>query len=101
MRGAPRGNQNAKGKGLWASAIRRAVAKRVRAIDGNATVDDGLEKCAEKLVDAAFEGEQWALLEMGNRIDGKAAQAITVAGDDDAPPVKWQGIIDLVRPGKP
>jgi hypothetical protein len=31
-------------------------------------------------------------------MDGKPAQSVTVAGDEDAPPVKL-GVVELVRPG--
>jgi hypothetical protein len=37
----------------------------------------------EKLVELAEEGEQWAVQELFNRIDGKPVQQ--VAGDDDSP----------------
>jgi hypothetical protein len=79
MAGAPVGNQNAKTAKRWQSAITRALA---RAADG-AGVEAGLDKLADKLVAAAVVGEQWALREIGDRIDGKPAQAIV--GDEDQP----------------
>jgi len=91
--GAPAGNQNAKSAKRWQSAITRALAKAA----GGEGLEAGLDKLAEKLVSAAESGEQWALLEIGNRLDGKPAQVI--AGDDDLPPVKVKGAIELVRPG--
>jgi hypothetical protein len=79
---APVGNQNARNAKRWQSAITRALA---RASEGRG-VEAGLDKLADKLITAALMGEQWALKEVGERLDGKAAQVI--AGDDDLPPVQ-------------
>lgn len=89
--GAPIGNQNAKKAKRWQKAIERALARA-----SNSDVDAGLDKAADKLVAAAAEGDQWALKELGDRIDGKAVQPI--AGDDDSPPLTLKGVIELVRP---
>lgn len=90
---APLGNQNAKKAKRWQDAITRALAK----IAEGQGVEAGLDKLATQLVQAAEKGEQWALIEVGNRLDGKPAQVI--AGDDDLPPVKLKGVVELVRPG--
>ena len=47
--------------------------------------DDGrrLRAAAEKLLDLAAEGEQWAVCHLADRLDGKPAQAIT--GADGGP----------------
>lgn len=90
---APVGNQNAKKAKRWESALTRALAK----IGDGQGVEAGLDKVAEQLVSAAVAGEQWALLEIGNRMDGKPAQVIV--GDDDSPPVSIRGMIELIRPG--
>ena len=72
--GAPLGNTNAsKSKPFW-HAIDRACAQE----DGKR-----LRKAAEKLLDAAAAGEDWAIKELGDRLDGKPAQAIT--GSDGGP----------------
>lgn len=69
--GAPEGNQNsAKGR-RWAAAIDRALAKRCKG-DGIKALD----ALAEKLLLNCDEGDNSALKELGDRIDGKAAQAI-------------------------
>ena len=94
MAGAPLGNQNAKQAKVWSSAIKRALARR-----SGESVDKGLDALADKLVEAAAEGDQWALREIGDRMEGKAAQTTIVQGDEEGGPVKMQGIIDLVRPG--
>jgi len=38
-----------------------------------------------------------ALKELGDRLEGKSAQSVTVLGDEDAP--LRLGVIELVRPG--
>ena len=73
-RGGQTGNNNAgKNKPFW------------RAIDKAIAQDNGkrLRDAAEKLLDLAAQGEQWAVKELGDRLDGKPAQAIT--GEDGAP----------------
>ncbi len=91
-KGGPYGNQYGKKAALWASALKRALARI-----SNESVDAGLDRCADKLVLAAVEGEKWALQELGDRMDGKSAQSVTIAGDDEAPLV-INGIVKLVRP---
>jgi hypothetical protein len=81
MAGAPLGNKNGSKEKRWGSAITRVLARKS---EGRG-VDGGLEDAAELLVSAALKGEQWALLELGNRIDGKSAQSMTLSGDEDAP----------------
>lgn len=73
-RGAPLGNTNATKNKVWISALNRAVAQ-----------DDGkkLRAAAEKLIDLAVAGDVGALRELGDRLDGKVAQAIT--GADGGP----------------
>lgn len=78
MAGAPLGNHNAaKGK-QWSMAIDRALEKRGRG-DRMAALDE----LAEKLLAKCDESDLGALKELGDRIDGKPAQAIT--GDPDNP----------------
>lgn len=69
---APTGNSNAaKGK-AWFDALRKECVQK-----------QALEKIAEVVVTKALAGEQWAIQEIGNRMDGKPAQAIT--GDEGGP----------------
>jgi hypothetical protein len=73
-RGGQPGNNNAtKSKPFW-SAIDRAIAQ-----------DNGkkLREAAEKLLSAAAAGEQWAVKELGDRLDGKAHQSIDAKVDAD------------------
>lgn len=88
---APIGNQFARKAKRWQKAIERALARA-----SNSDVDTGLDKAADKLVAAAYDGDQWALKELGDRLDGKAVQPI--AGDDELPPIKVDGVVNLVRP---
>lgn len=76
MAGAPKGNTNSsKNNRLWSDTIRRELVqgdgKKMRAI-------------AKKLVDMAIAGDMAAIREIGDRIDGKAIQAIEGTGEDGA-----------------
>lgn len=61
-------------KKIWIAALNRAIAQ-----------DDGkkLRSAAEKLLALAADGDVAALKELGDRLDGKPAQAIT--GVDGGP----------------
>lgn len=77
MAGAPIGNTNgAKKNRRWSEALSRAIAQ-----------DDGerLRLAAESLLTSAAGGDLGAIRELADRLDGKAAQSVTVAGDPDAP----------------
>ena len=67
---------------LFDGALRRAIAQ-----------DDGvrLRAAAEKLLDLAAEGEQWAINTLADRLDGKAAQSVTV----ETPDVENLSLTDL------
>lgn len=82
---APVGNKFAAKAKIWEQAIKRALARK-----SNDSIDKGLDSLADKLVAAAENGDQWALREIGDRLDGKPAQAIV--GDDDAPPIRIQKV---------
>ena len=68
------GNPGGRGKEgkLWADAIKRAISRR------KAGLSNGLDSLADKLVDLAENGESWALKEIGDRLDGKPAQSMSV-----------------------
>jgi len=89
---APKGNQNAAKAKLWTAAIERALAKRSR-VDAK----EALDELAEKLLGKCDEGDMAALKELGDRLEGKPAQAIIGGGEDD-PPLTVKGVIELVRP---
>lgn len=82
--GAPIGNVNAiKGK-PWGDALRRALARR------EADNRPGLNAIADVLMDKALDGDMAALKELGDRLDGKAAQSI--GGDPEGAPIKLEQV---------
>lgn len=91
MSGAPLGNSNSADGKAFNRALRRALARK-----SNESVDAGLEQIAARLVDAAYESEQWAVKEVADRIDGKSAQI--VAGSADLPPVSVRGFLEFIKP---
>lgn len=64
---APRGAYVDK---LWREALRRQVLKRVEK-------EQNLDRLAAVTFAKAMEGEGWAVKEIGERLDGKVAQALT------------------------
>ena len=78
--GAPLGNQNAR-KGHWTEAITAAVQKEVDPATGRRK----LHAIADKLIELAEDGDIQAMKEIGDRLDGRAPQSVTLAGDPDAP----------------
>lgn len=70
--GAPTGNQNSsKSNRLWGETIKRAVL---------AQDPEKLRKIADKLIDMAEAGDLAAMKELGDRLDGKAAQSVALTG---------------------
>jgi hypothetical protein len=75
-RGGQLGNENAKNGKIWQQAIKRALARKAKG-----TIHDGLDKIADNLVEAASDkADQWAIKEIGDRLDGKPAQSIEGTG---------------------
>ena len=73
--GAPKGNRNAsKENRLWRETIHRVITQNN---------SERLRKAAERLVAEAEAGNVRALVELGDRIDGKVPQAIV--GSDGGP----------------
>jgi len=71
--GAPIGNQNSKKGKLFYNQLRVALVQE----DSRK-----LRMIAQKLVDAAEQGEPWAIKEVIDRVDGKAVQATEISGLD-------------------
>jgi DNA-binding GntR family transcriptional regulator len=89
--GAPEGNQNAiKGK-MWRSAIMRALSKRAKGDQVKA-----LDDLAEKFLAAVETGDITAFRELGDRLDGKAAQMII--GDAENPVAIQSIAVEFVKP---
>lgn len=76
--GAPVGNQNAAKAKRWEAAICRALELRSRRDQVEA-----LDELAGVLLSKAADGDMAALKELGDRLDGKPAQALT--GEDSGP----------------
>jgi hypothetical protein len=74
-----KGNQNAKKGKLFYDQLRRVLVQND---------NFKLRQVTEKLVDAAIEGEPWAVKEVIDRMDGKAVQATEISGPDGAELVK-------------
>ena len=73
--GAPVGNDNAKKGKLFYEQLRRVLVQ-----------NDSLKlrQVSEKLVDAAIEGEPWAVKEIMDRMDGKPVAIQELSGPDGA-----------------
>lgn len=80
--GAQIGNANAaKGKD-WQHALRKAL---VQYDDDKVQAGQALNVIARVVVKGALNGDMACINEIGNRMDGKPAQSLTVSGDDDKP----------------
>lgn len=72
---APEGNDySSKNNRLWTNTLRRAIVQG----DG-----EKLRRIADRLLEMAEEGNIQAIRELGDRLEGKAAQAIV--GSDGGP----------------
>ena len=71
LRGGQARNSNAESKRPFWAAVCRVLATR----SGSRKIE-ALDEIAERLVNAALAGEQWALKEVADRLDGKALQQI-------------------------
>jgi hypothetical protein len=71
--GAPEGNQNARKGKLFYDQLRKVL------IQNDALK---LRQVTEKLVDAAIDGEAWAVKEVIDRMDGKAIATQEVTGPE-------------------
>lgn len=91
---APIGNNNNVKNKPWADALRRAM---VRFDNGK---ENALNLIADQTVKLAVNGEQWAIKEIADRLDGKAAQSVTVSGDEDNPLYVTQVRRTIVDPTK-
>lgn len=84
--GAQVGNKNAFKGTEWSKSLKRAMA-RVSAQAGDESVSwrRGLDRVADKVVEAAGEGQKDAWQEIANRIEGRPGQSILLATDPDNP----------------
>lgn len=77
----------------WQEALRTAMARR-----GESDYRQTLTKIADKVVEAALAGDRDAWKEIGDRLDGKPAQAI-IGGGPDEPPIREERLVRYVEPG--
>ncbi len=83
------GNTNAsKSKRIFNSALKRVLTQN----------PEKVEKVVNKLIKDAEAGEQWAIKELIDRVDGRPPQAI-IGGDEDDAPIQILGRVKLVKPG--
>ena len=71
--GQPENKNSVKSNRLWGETIKRAVL---------AQDPEKLRKIAEKLIDMAESGDLAAMKELGDRLDGKAAQSVALTNPD-------------------
>jgi len=74
--GAPTGNKNAAKGAQLTSMLVAAINDNDRA---------KLRSGVQKVADAFADGERWAIEFVFDRAEGKAAQAVTLKGDEDNP----------------
>lgn len=77
MAGKPRGPKSDK---LWADAVRMAVLREEEDSDGK--IRKRLNIIADNLCRMAMTGDTQAIKEIGDRLDGKAKQAVEGPNDD-------------------
>ncbi len=75
-RGGQIGNTNASNGAMWRNAIKRALARAKNPAGRRA-----IYAIADKLIEQAMAGDAWAIKELGDRLDGKAAQSLTLDHD--------------------
>lgn len=78
--GAPLGNQNGVRGVRWRDAVERALEHRSRGKQIQA-----LDECAMQLIDQCLAGDLAALKELGDRLDGRPAQQMTLSSDAQNP----------------
>lgn len=98
---APHGNNNHGKAKRWSSAIERALA---RYATGEEVTGDrsalmiGIDKAADLFVAQMFENKDLAhFKELGDRIEGKPAQAIAVSGDGEGGEIKSRVTVEFVN----
>lgn len=90
--GAPKGNQNAVQENRqWLAMLRRKVAQNPAK----------LEQAALAVLDAAANGEPWAITELGNRLDGKPVQQVDMKVNTETPSLSSAYLAHVAAGGKP
>jgi len=84
--GAPLGNKNGAKAKRWSAAIDRALERRAGV--SLRTAQEELDDLADKFLIAVENGQSDFLpgyRELGDRLEGKAAQSVAVTGEDGGP----------------
>lgn len=80
--GAPKGNKNALSGTMFRDALHYALVNHA---DDMVQRGQALKAIGKKVVIAALEGEQWAISEIANRLDGKPKQQTELSSNPDNP----------------
>jgi hypothetical protein len=83
---APLGNKNAAKAKVWTAAIERALERR------GSERGKAIDEIADKLLSLCMDGDLGALKQLGDRLEGKPAQAISmqdVEGASLITEIKW------------
>lgn len=86
------GNQNAARPRIWQAAIKQALERRLPLDEKKKAIDE----LADKLVGLAMDGDMAAMKEVGDRLEGKPAQAITGESGGEPLVVKIVKFADVV-----
>lgn len=87
--------KGAKADKPWNEAVRLAVYRETKGDDGK--MRRRLNAIADKLCKMAEEGDMAAIKEIGERLDGKAPQAVSLGGDEENP-IIHRIVREIVRP---
>lgn len=93
-KGAPLGNTYAAKDRRWTGMLQRVLAEPCAG-------GDRLRKIALKLVQAAEEGQPWAITELANRLDGKPVQPVDVKDERQHQPITNALLEWVAAGGKP
>ena len=90
---APAGNQNEANGKRWAGAIRRALHEYS---DERIKQGEALLEIAKGVVKDALGGDALARKEIGDRLDGRPPQGVTLSGDPDNP-IQTRRVVELIN----
>lgn len=76
--GAPQNNKNAARAKLFQDSLRKIIVQEESLPEKKRR----LHKAADQLLNQAAKGEEWAIKELANRLDGKAVQGVELAGPE-------------------
>lgn len=80
--GAPLGNANNKKGTLFRNQLTKIIKQEETTLGEK---QRRLYKAANKLLGEAAKGEEWAIKELANRLDGKAVQGVELSGEGGVP----------------